>query len=1086
VGRLSLYLLGRYQIQLEGQELEHALPLKGSALLAYLAMERGAQRRDKLAGLLWPDCSEAQAHHNLSQALYGTRIALALSPGETSLILGDALEVQLNPQAEVWVDAREFLALLEANEQHAHPSTNTCPECFERLHQARALYQGGFLEDFSLHNVIPFDEWCLVQRERLHRQHVLVLQRMAEHHAARGEMERALELAWQQVELDPLSEAAHRQLMRLLSEGGQRSQALAHFHTLQHTLQDSLGVAPDSETLALVESIQKQERSSSPAQSPSHLPQPLTPFFGREEELNELCSLLRDPHRRLISVLGPGGSGKTRLALQAARAVNADYPDGVYLVPLSSLSTPESLTPAVASALGFSFQEQGSASVRPPHDQEAQLREYLRDKQLLLLFDSFESVLEGASWLAELLRIATQVKAFVTTRARLNVRGEQLFSLSGMDYPEEGEPLDATQYSAVALFLSGARRAHAGFELSAANSAEVARICRLVEGMPLGILLAAAWVKACTPAEIVSQIEASLDFLSSDWVDVPARKRSLRATLDYSWRLLGEQEQEVFSRLSVLRGVFSNEAAGRVAGAQLGELRVLADKCMLEGIGQGLWRIHDLLRQYAAERLAEDEANEWETRDRHSAYYFEKLQDWGEALQGPRQAATLLEIDEQVADLQAAWSWVLSQAEVEYLDAGLQVLGGYYGLRGRNAEARLHYEPALRLLEQLPDTRENRLRRVDAILKYSYSAWRHQPAADLAYLAEAEHLLEGLPEPDEERLARLHFWMGRAHYAQGTVRQALGYFQQMLPMARQLGNPEMLAIPSSNLAQTLIMQGFLGKAEPMLREAIPLFEELGDRAEWIRASIYHGYIIAQWDYEAGLAEVLGVLERAQELNYLSEFVFAQLIVAGTYFLSGNALESALQTIIRCVENARQCALWGYVFIGLGWKGWIEARLGQLEAAETSMAEAQVVLHEKLGGQYVVADQITAARAELALIKGDFPEAIELAQTALSMAQASGNIFAAGIARGVLGQALARLEPLQWEQAEEQMAESLHLLESGQMRLYAARTRVAWGKMCRERGDLESARQHWLKAAAQFEASKLSEDLEQVQVLIEGG
>jgi predicted ATPase/DNA-binding SARP family transcriptional activator len=1044
---------------------------------------------------LWGELPESQARGNLSQALYNLRGALGDRPATGSLagasdkrgrepyLLVKPQTIQFNPHSTYHADVSEFVELFAGCEAHDHPPGKVCEDCLDRYQAAVTLYTGDFLSDFYLGDSVSFEEWVTVTRERLRRMVIDALEHLVADHQRRGELDRALEYAHRMVAVDDLWEPGHQHVMRLLALTERRREALVHYERYRQALDTELGVEPERETAVLYQRLQGEDTTRTTLEN---LPANLTPFVGRRPELAELWAMLRDPACRLVTVLGPGGSGKTRLALEASRALRYDFPDGVYFVPLSALNTPESLLPAVIDVLGMTTLEDVGTSRMGHHDPEVQLHDYLRGKRLLLIFDSFETVLEGAGWVTELLRTTPGVKALVTSRARLNVKGEHRYSLVGMRYPRDEDVVDVPQYSAVELFVVEARRVNVEFDPSTPELRDVVRICRLVDGMPLGLLLAAAWVDAYTLDEIAAQITESLDFLASDWTDVPSRQRSLRATLDYSWRLLGEREREAFTRLSVFRGAFTREAAELVVKAHVPLLRILVDKCMLMVTSDDRYRMHDLVRQYAAERLTEEPVVERETRERHCAYYFDLLQAWKGDIEGARQAAALAEMDQEIGNLQAAWNWVVSQVDVECLDIGLNVLGMYYDLRGRHAEARLHYGQALALLEGLPDTQKNRLQQVDTIIKYSFSAWRHDPAENLIRLAEAERLLKELPEPDEERLARVYFWMGRAHYVLGASRQSLSYYHRVLPVVEKMGDPEMLAIITSNLAQPLLPQGQLAKAELMFRESIPLLKSQGNWTEWIRAQALHGYAIAlMGEYRAGIAEELGVIERTQELNYLSEIAFSNSLYSLTHLLIGIAPNAAWQYASRSVEAAEQSGNWGYLFPGYGFVGWALVRLGQLEQAEASMAKAQVILDEKLGGQFVVADLITAARAEISLSKGDTQEALVLAEKAVDMAQAYGGILIEGIARMIWGQALANLNPPLWDEAEEQMAESVRLHESGQIRLPAAYTHVVWGKICHDRGDFEAAREHWQIAITQYEISELPDEVERSQALIDG-
>ena len=363
-----------------------------------------------------------------------------------------------------------------------------------------ALYGGEFLAGFSLDSAL-FEEWMVVQREEIHRQAVDALHGLAAYHELRGEYEQAIDYARRQVELEPWQEAAHRQWMRGLALSGKRGEALAQYEACRRALMEELGVEPEEETRALYDSIREgtlsagaegRARSVSAEVEPrqrSNLPAPLTPFVGRKEYLAEIGARLGDPGCRLLTLVGPGGGGKTRLALEAAGELLSveqrdGFSDGVFFVPLAPLRSAEDIVSAVAQSLGFSFYE--------GREPRWQLLDYLRAKEMLLVLDNWEHLLDGVGIVTEVLRTAPRVKILATSRARLNVQGEHRLQVSGMRYPHGERAEDALEYSAVQLFVQSARRARPAFKLEAGDLMYMGRICRLVQGMPLGILLAEA------------------------------------------------------------------------------------------------------------------------------------------------------------------------------------------------------------------------------------------------------------------------------------------------------------------------------------------------------------------------------------------------------------------------------------------------------------------------------------------------------------------------------------------------------------------------------------------------------------------
>lgn len=429
----------------------------------------------------------------------------------------------------------------------------------------------------------------------------------------------------------------------------------------------------------------------------SRLPASATPFIGREKELAELKQLLFEPTTRLVTVLGPGGIGKTRLALEVAREmanVNA-FQDGVYFVALAPLKSAAHIAPALADQIGFRFY--------PGGEPEQQVLDYLSGKHMLLVFDNFEHLLSdsrrmsdpsttaqdeksnGAPFIAALLQAAPNVKIISTSRERLNLSSEAIFTVRSMDFPDQGSSQHALEFGAIQLLMQSARLVRPDLETHSFQPADLARICQLVHGMPLAIILAAGWIEAMSFREIAEELQHSLDFLQSHAHDLPERQRSMRATFDYSWKQLTEEERRAFMALSVFRGGFTRHAAVAVTGASLWTLRNLVQKSFLTLRPDDRYDIHELLRQYGEERLdASIEAAA--TRDAHGEYYLALLRQREADLHGNRQVDALDEIEADLENVRSAWGWVLSRRDESRINCALESLYLFFTMRSRYPE----------------------------------------------------------------------------------------------------------------------------------------------------------------------------------------------------------------------------------------------------------------------------------------------------------------------------------------------------------------------------------------------------------------
>ncbi|HDQ70772.1 MAG TPA: tetratricopeptide repeat protein [Chloroflexi bacterium] len=702
---LAITFLGSFQVSKDDQPITNFGADSARALLVYLAMHAGTQfQRTFLSSLLWPDQPEAEALHALRQALNRLRNAIGDRKADPPFLHITRTAIQFNPHSDYWLDVTAFKDLIATTQQHPHRRLQACRACHRRLTQAAELYRGDLLTSFFLDSH-PFEEWLLMEREYLHRQAMDVFYQLAAYHEQRGAFDLAQHYARRQVALEPWREEAHQQLMRALALSGQRSAALTQYDGCRQTLAAELSVAPTATTEALYEQIQAETLLRDP-QSPHNLPAQLGPFIGREAALEQIAEQLNRPDCRLLTLLGPSGVGKTRLALQVAREETGAFQDGVYFVPLAAIGSPDALTTALARALGFNF--------RSGENLQAQLGNYLRKKETLLLLDNFEHLLPGGALIVDLLRHAANLSVLVTSQKRLNAPGECLFNVEALGYPDDalsGDSLGASgeeihRYSAVHFFVESARRWQPNFSINPANQPHIVRICQLVSGIPLALELAASWLRAYSCQEIAQEVQNDLDFLHVSSPGTPARHHSMRAAFRYAWTLLTTEEQRVLQRLTVFQGSFSREAALQVTDTSSQILAALVDKSMLYRVTYEhphpvtRYMLHNLVRRYAAEILTGDPDGASKVYEQHCDYYCTLLQALETDLTGSTQRPALDTLNAEIENVRAAWDWAATHGRVSAIRQMLESLTQFYTLRCWFQEGKAVFGQAIESLSQ--------------------------------------------------------------------------------------------------------------------------------------------------------------------------------------------------------------------------------------------------------------------------------------------------------------------------------------------------------------------------------------------------
>jgi len=856
---LSLSLLGPFQAWTSNGSLQLFRTLKERALLSYLVVENSrAQRRDSLAALFWPDRPEGVARNNLRQALYGIRQAIGGTEFDAIFtVTSDDILVNINEQ--LWLDLAAYDIHRKASQIHNHDLTGPCPYCMQHLRDAVEIYRGSFLEDVDLENNEPFQEWVTEKRETYRLLQIHSLEYLTYEYERMGDFSQAAVYAIMQARLDVLREAGYRRLITLLARAGRRGTALEWYETYRRKLAELPGQVVSPEMAELAEQVLQGrfDPGISDIYPTFHnLPEYLTPFVGRESELTRISNALESSGCRLVTIAGLGGAGKTLLAVQAARLALRSFQDGVFFVALETIPTSDLLIDTIGRTIGL--------VPGPQQEMRSALLGYLRLKHILIVLDNFEHLLDAKGVLLEILQAAPFVKILLTTRELLNVQAETLISLNGLPFPSPtaAEPdgqetrLLPETYAAVRLFFERVARVLPQMQNSGAPNKlarplaylepeeldAVVRICRLVDGLPLGIELAASLTRDYSFEQIAEEVQRSLDFLQSSLQDLPPRHRSLRVSFEHSWDLLPDDEREVFTRLAVFPSSFTGTAAQAIAGAAMPWLMRLEDRSLARRVAQGRYDLHPLIREYALQKLHQFSRRiEDQAQMQHATYFCNFLSSRRAAFTGQGQVAALEEVQADLENIFAAWDWAAEHNAYELLEKAAFGMMYFLEARSRWNEGVSHFRRAADRLQEAADG-PARAHIFGFVL--ACQGWF---CCRLSNFDEAETLLlKGLSLLNgagvERERAFAHFALGFLYVWMTRFQEAQLHLTTSLSQSEAVNDLWGAAWARELLAEIAFESGQSGNNDEPFLKTLSLFEKIGDMRGSSRALNYLGNI----------------------------------------------------------------------------------------------------------------------------------------------------------------------------------------------------------------------------------------------------
>jgi len=804
---VRISLLGSFELEVNSKPVR--LPTrKAEGLLAYLVLYRGIQNRGRLAALFWGDSTDQLARRSLRTALSALRKEL----GE-GFVIADRETIQLNPDFPIWVDVHELGNQIKQGSK-IEPK----------------IYRDDLLQDF-------YDEWVLEEREQYRNLFINALQKNIQDLKANGEYQRAISLVQKIISLDAVNEQAYQQLIFCQHALGNRAEALKSFKECVHQLMEGLGVEPSEDTVALYEQVRKSTTSNTQF-TKSNLPIPLTSFIGREQELNTLTEIFSTT--RLLTLTGVGGCGKTRLAVQLGTQLASQFADGAWWIELASIQDGSSLLPVLMKSLGIA-----ESQIDSP---EESLIKFLRPRHILLVMDNCEHVISAcANLIANLLSHCPDVKIFATSREALSIHGEIAWLVPSLSLPPIDHSADLMKWECPRLFFERAITYRSDLRLTESNTEALLRICRTLEGIPLAIELAAARVKTLSLEQLASRLDDKLNLLTTGSRAAQPRQQTLRATIDWSYELLSDQEKIVLQRLSVFYGTWNLEAAELVCADEkiessqvLDIITRLLDRSLLvseNSDGEIRYRMLEILRQYAMEKLGDAEVQQ--VQDRHARYYSELAQRVENAWYSNQQAALIKQFDAHYPNVRVALTWGLSdpQRSINW-KFGMKLaitLVPFWNFKADVYEAHSWLNKVISQVDavlaeaDLESKQRSGLLFLKARAIYETAALSYyvtHNAAKMDTFAESARLFEEIG--DAAWLARANLYAAQTNMEKGNYEEARRIWAECLEQFNKVGDQWYTAMVHSFYGTAARRVGKFDESDRELYEAIEMYSKLGD------------------------------------------------------------------------------------------------------------------------------------------------------------------------------------------------------------------------------------------------------------------
>lgn len=807
-----------------------------SLLLLLLITPDHRLPRERVLDLLWPNVAPESADQALRKAVHLLRRVLQpdLRSGRDSAYLAVSVDIiGLRAGIDLWIDAEAFEAALSAAQ------SAPVPERRMHLRQALALYGDDLLRDE------PYAEWANAPRERLRQLRRRAALDLATLDREAGEPATSVPVLERLLESDRTDEVALRALMRALVGAGQGDEAIRWYHRATAALRGELDVEPEIETEALADEIRVRAMApSAPLPQPIAIrPQATIPaspnlLVGRAREVEQVQDLLLTRDVRLVTVTGAGGVGKTRVAQEAARQLSEDYADGVCYVALATTRDPSRVLPEIAHALGLAEDER--------QETDELLQAALRGREILLVLDNFEQVIDAAAHVAALLEACDRLNVLVTSREPLRVRAEQEVLLTGLSVPgnmSTGRDHRLMRYGAVELFL---RRAHAvrpSFVLSDENAGSVVALCKRLDGLPLAIELAAAQARAFSPEELLADLTDRFALLAGGYRDLPDRQQSLHNAIGWSYDLLSAPRRRVFRQLAVFASDFTGEAAAAVVtridhpdpepGGNPDPVPASIDQDIDALVTSNLlvpadddgprYSMLESIREYGLGELSAN-GEEAAARHAHATWYVTLGEQAAPILAASSDGAWLDRLEADLGNIRSALTWTLRQADPEIALRLAAALRHFWLARGYLIEGRDWLDRALALSAPEPSDARVRVRAIFAAGELSFFLDDLQRAKARA----EEGLVICRSLGDARGAADALLGLGHITRQGGDLNQAATYLHEGIALARSVDDDTILFLLQEALGNVLVDLGQLDEAEALYTDNLQRYQRVGN------------------------------------------------------------------------------------------------------------------------------------------------------------------------------------------------------------------------------------------------------------------